>query len=105
MSKSNVQSLKLGNVSNATIRDITISNAKGFHLGLHSSHNVTVHNVSITSPWDSPNTDGIHVRGSFRINITNSTIGVGDDCVSISPGSLDVLVSGTRCGPGHGIRF
>lgn len=100
-----VQSLSLANVSNAIIKDISLSNAKGFHLRLHSARNVTVHNVSISSPWDSPNTDGIHIHSSSFVNITNSTIGVGDDCVSISTGSLDVLVSDTRCGPGHGFRY
>ncbi|KAJ4900764.1 Exopolygalacturonase [Raphanus sativus] len=100
-----ITSLSLANVSNAIIKDVSLSNAKGFHLRLHSSRNVTVHNVSFSSPWDSPNTDGIHVHSSSIVNITNSTIGVGDDCVSISTGSLDVLVSGTRCGPGHGFSI
>lgn len=102
---SNVQSLSLDNVSNSIIENISLSNAKGFHFRLHSASNVTVHNVSISSPWDSPNTDGIHVHNSSFIYITNSTIGAGDDCVSISTGSLDVLVSGTHCGPGHGFRY
>ncbi|CAH2038616.1 unnamed protein product, partial [Thlaspi arvense] len=53
----------------------------------------------------SSNTDVIHVHSSSNIRILNSTIGVGDDCVSISSGSIDVLVSGTRCGPGHGISI
>ncbi|KAF8105591.1 hypothetical protein N665_0157s0160 [Sinapis alba] len=100
-----ITSLILANVSNAIIKNISLSNSKGFHLGLHFSKNVTVYNVSISSPWDSPNTDGIHVHSSSFVNITNSTIGVGDDCVSISTGSLDVLVSGTRCGPGHGFSI
>ncbi|KAF3490482.1 hypothetical protein F2Q69_00056090 [Brassica cretica] len=46
-----------------------------------------------------------NITGSSFINITNSTIGAGDDCVSISTGSLDVLVSGTHCGPGHGFSI
>ncbi|KAG2261098.1 hypothetical protein Bca52824_068177 [Brassica carinata] len=77
-----VTSLILANVSNAIIKNISLSNSKGFHFRLQSSRNVTVYNVSISSPWD-----------------------IGDDCVSISTGSLDVLVSGTRCGPGHGFSI
>ncbi|KAG5394616.1 hypothetical protein IGI04_024579 [Brassica rapa subsp. trilocularis] len=100
-----ITSLSLDNVSNSIIENISLSNAKGFHFRLHSASNVTVHNVSISSPWDSPNTDGIHVHNSSFIYITNSTIGAGDDCVSISTGSLDVLVSGTHCGPGHGFSI
>ncbi|CAN8255606.1 unnamed protein product [Cochlearia groenlandica] len=100
-----ITSLKLRSVSNAIIKDISILNSKGFHLGLHSSRNVTIQNVTINSPWDSPNTDGIHVDDSSYVNIINSTIGAGDDCVSISPGNVDVFVFGTHCGPGHGFSI
>lgn len=98
-----VTSLKFSNVSKGTISNISLSNSKGFHIGFHGSDNINVHNVNITAPSDSPNTDGIHVSYSSNINITSSSIGVGDDCVSIGPGSVNISVSDTHCGPGHGI--
>ncbi|XP_021291843.1 exopolygalacturonase-like [Herrania umbratica] len=91
------------NVSCATISNITLSNSKGFHLGLHGSNNINIHNLNITAPGDSPNTDGIHVSHSSNIKISSSTIGVGDDCVSIGPGSSNVSIFNVHCGPGHGI--
>ncbi|KAK6278554.1 hypothetical protein POUND7_018821 [Theobroma cacao] len=91
------------NVSCATISNITLSNSKGFHLGLHGSNNINIHNLNITAPGDSPNTDGIHVSHSSNIKISSSTIGVGDDCVSIGPGSSNISISNVHCGPGHGI--
>ncbi|AQK91731.1 Pectin lyase-like superfamily protein [Zea mays] len=46
---------------------------------------------------------GVHVGGSSKISILNSTIGTGDDCVSIGPGCNGVLVDSITCGPGQGI--
>ncbi|KAF5737016.1 polygalacturonase-like [Tripterygium wilfordii] len=103
--KTLIPSLKFDNVSNGTIRNISLSNAKGFHLVIHKSSNVHVDNVIVTSPRDSPNTDGIHVSHSSNINISSSTIGVGDDCVSIIAGSVNVTVFDVTCGPGHGISI
>ncbi|XP_010547006.2 PREDICTED: exopolygalacturonase-like [Tarenaya hassleriana] len=100
-----ITSLKLSDVSNAVVRDITLSNGKAFHVTIHGSRNITIHNVHITSPWDSPNTDGIHISHSSFVDISNSSIGVGDDCVSVGPGSFNISVSHLHCGPGHGISI
>ncbi|KAL5849396.1 hypothetical protein ACOSQ4_007409 [Xanthoceras sorbifolium] len=96
-------SLRFSNVSNGNVSNISVSNSKGFHVGFHGCNNINIYNVTITAPGDSPNTDGIHVSHSTNIKITSSRIGVGDDCVSIGPGSINISVTGIHCGPGHGI--
>ncbi|RDX88502.1 Exopolygalacturonase, partial [Mucuna pruriens] len=48
---------------------------------------------SIEAPGTSPNTDGITVSVSNNITISSSTIGVGNDFVSIGPGSTNIYVS------------
>ncbi|XVF62542.1 hypothetical protein PTKIN_Ptkin09bG0016300 [Pterospermum kingtungense] len=98
-----ITSIDFINVSHANISSITLSNSKGFHLGLHGSNHIDIYNISITAPQDSPNTDGIHVSHSSNINIFSSIIGVGDDCVSMGPGSNNISISNVHCGPGHGI--
>ncbi|XP_058076952.1 exopolygalacturonase-like [Magnolia sinica] len=95
-------SLKLV-VIDSKIHDINLINAKGFHVSFLKSQNVHMYNMHITAPEDSPNTDGIHLSRSNSINITDSTIGVGDDCVSIGTGNDGIYVSNVFCGPGHGI--
>ena len=88
---------------NVTVRNIRISNSPQCHLKFDSSGGIKVRNVTISSPGDSPNTDGIHVGDSTNVTISGATIGTGDDCISIGPGSRTIRVHGVRCGPGHGI--
>ncbi|XP_064950489.1 polygalacturonase-like [Musa acuminata AAA Group] len=52
---------------------------------------------------DSPNTDGIHIADSTNIQVANSVIGTGDDCISIGPGCTNLTIFKVLCGPGHGI--
>ncbi|KAL8481900.1 hypothetical protein ACS0TY_028151 [Phlomoides rotata] len=98
-------SLKIFNVKNALIQGISLVNSKMFHLNIFESQNVKVENIRITAPGDSPNTDGIHVSRSNFVNIIDTFIGTGDDCVSLGDGSTNVNVSNVFCGPGHGISI
>ena len=91
-------------MKNAIIRGINLVNSKGFHMTITSCNNVTIHDLHITAPVTSPNTDGIHISRSDLISISNSVIGTGDDCVSVGEGSTNIAISGIKCGPGHGIR-
>ncbi|KAF9619343.1 hypothetical protein IFM89_006530 [Coptis chinensis] len=97
-------SLKITKVSGGTINNIALVNSKGFHMSLLLSSDILVRDMKITAPNKSPNTDGIHISQFTNINITSSTIGVSDDCISIGPGSNNIYISTVTCGPGHGIR-
>ncbi|XP_062178520.1 exopolygalacturonase-like [Phragmites australis] len=96
-------SLVLDFVNDATIEGITLLNAKFFHMNIFQCKGVTVKDVTVSAPGDSPNTDGIHMGDSSKITITGTTIGTGDDCISIGPGTSGVNITGVTCGPGHGI--
>ncbi|KAL0405107.1 UNVERIFIED_CONTAM: Exopolygalacturonase [Sesamum latifolium] len=97
--------MKINYVTNSAIHDINLVNSKMFHLLIHESENLNIYNVTISAPEDSPNTDGIHTGSSNGVNIFDSHIGTGDDCISMGDGSRNVNISGVWCGPGHGISI
>ncbi|KAI3778945.1 hypothetical protein L2E82_08335 [Cichorium intybus] len=57
--------------------------------------------------WDLPCNPhrGPGIENTKSVGIYNSTIGNGDDCISIGPGCLNVDIEGVTCGPSHGIRY
>ncbi|KAF7807094.1 polygalacturonase-like [Senna tora] len=93
----------IGFLNNSIVRDITSKDSKNFHVNVLGCNNVTFVNFSINAPATSPNTDGIHIGRSSEINIIDSFIGTGDDCISLGDGSRNINVLRVTCGPGHGI--
>lgn len=98
-----MQSLKFFKVNDSIVRDITSLNSMYFHYHIHGCSNITFTNLTITAPGNSPNTDGMHISTSDRITVTDSTIGTGDDCISIGHSTLNISIHRITCGPGHGI--
>ncbi|XVF81504.1 hypothetical protein PTKIN_Ptkin15bG0160500 [Pterospermum kingtungense] len=95
--------LRFNFVKNAMVQDITTKNSKQFNVNVLGCQNITFHHFTVTNPGDSVNTDGIHIGRSVGVNILDSTIQTGDDCVSLGDGSKNVNIQRIKCGPGHGI--
>jgi polygalacturonase len=51
--------------------------------------NVTIQNITIQNPPDSPNTDGINPESCRNVHISNCHVDVGDDCITIKSGVED----------------
>ncbi|PIN10324.1 Polygalacturonase [Handroanthus impetiginosus] len=90
---------------NVTVTGITIQNSPQCHLKFDNCIGVSVYNFSVSSPGDSPNTDGIHLQNSKDVLIRSSNLACGDDCVSIQTGCTNVYIHNVNCGPGHGISI
>ncbi|XP_010092712.2 exopolygalacturonase [Morus notabilis] len=90
-------------VSNARIHHLKSIDSKSTHFTIFGCENLNITKVQISAPSDSPNTDGIKIGTSRHVGISRATIGTGDDCVSVLPGSSDIRISEVVCGPGHGI--
>uniref|UniRef100_A0A0D9WK49 Pectate lyase superfamily protein domain-containing protein n=1 Tax=Leersia perrieri TaxID=77586 RepID=A0A0D9WK49_9ORYZ len=91
--------------SNVTVTGITIVNSSQCHLKFDSCQGVLVHDLTISSPENSPNTDGIHLQNSKEVSIHHTNLACGDDCVSIQTGCSDINIHNVNCGPGHGISI
>ncbi|KAG9145751.1 hypothetical protein Leryth_011189 [Lithospermum erythrorhizon] len=103
MSIFGMQSLMFSKAKKCVVDGVNFLNAKGVHLKVTGSEEVSISNVKVTAPDESPNTDGIVISNSNRITVTNCNIGTGDDCVAIGDTNVGVNVSQVTCGPGHGL--
>uniref|UniRef100_A0A0A0KSQ0 Polygalacturonase n=1 Tax=Cucumis sativus TaxID=3659 RepID=A0A0A0KSQ0_CUCSA len=95
--------LKFSFIKNSVVSGITSKDSKNFHIQVLGCNNFTLQNVNVNAPGTSINTDGIHLGRCVGINILNSNIGTGDDCISLGDGSKQVTITNVTCGPGHGI--
>jgi len=82
---------------------ITLTNSPMFHL-VPRGQDITVENLRIVAPSDSPNTDAMDPGGQ-RIVIRKCEIDTGDDNVALQSGSKDVLIEDLTCLHGHGISI
>ena len=105
---------------NVIINGVTLQNAPMWHQGLRFSHNITETGMTVNTPGDSPNTDGVDVVGSTNVTLTNLNLSDGDDDIAIKSGlpvnpnsqdqmgipqmaTSDVIVTNITAGNGHGI--
>ncbi|KAK9067295.1 hypothetical protein SSX86_014621 [Deinandra increscens subsp. villosa] len=91
--------------SDVTVTGITIQNSQQTHLKFDNCQSVQVFDITVSSPGDSPNTDGIHLQNSQDVTIHTTKLACGDDCVSIQTGCSGIKIENVDCGPGHGISI
>ncbi|XP_033133966.1 polygalacturonase [Brassica rapa] len=84
---------------------LTQFNSPKNHVSVYNCTNATLSNLHLIAPKDSPNSDGIDIALSNNVQIFNSSIQTGDDCVAINGGSHDINITHVTCGPGHGISI
>ena len=90
---------------NFTLYKVTLVNPAKFHVS-GIGNNLTVWGIKITTPPDSPNTDGVDPSSSKNITITNSYISDGDDMIAVKAGNghvSNVTISNNHMYSGHGI--
>ncbi|RZC86898.1 hypothetical protein C5167_030250 [Papaver somniferum] len=97
--------LSLDNVKNGFVNGIVSVDSQWSHMSINGCTNMRVRRVVLIAPAQSPNTDGIDIQSSTGVTIVDSSIGTGDDCIAIGPGTKKLLIQGVNCGPGHGISI
>ncbi len=97
-----------GSCSNVLIQNVTMQNPPTFHMMLKGNNvNLTIRGITINTPGDSPNTDGMDLA-SIHVLIQNCYISDGDDNIEIGGSggpAADVTVTNCAFGTGHGVSL
>ncbi|KAI3803454.1 hypothetical protein L1987_31606 [Smallanthus sonchifolius] len=91
--------------NNLVVKNIMIVNGQQMQIAFTTCDRVAVSHLSVFAPAGSPNTDGIHISESTNVEVKDTTVRTGDDCVSIVSNSSKIQVRRVVCGPGHGISI
>jgi len=107
--------IQLNHGKGIRLENITLTNSPQFHFVPSWCIDVTVDNVTILSPGNAPNTDGIDPTTCHHVRISNCYIDTGDDNVAIksgyddpaypNAGSSDIIVSDCTFLNGHGVSI
>jgi Endopolygalacturonase len=88
--------------NNAEISGVILKNAPNVHIAVGKKcSDVTINGITIDSPEDAPNTDGIDTWAP-NIVIKNSKIECGDDNIAMDAGTQNITVKNCYFGRGHG---
>jgi polygalacturonase len=102
--------IRLVDCERLRVRDIHIVNSQSFHLVPQNCIDVTIDGITIKSPANAHNTDGIDPSG-WNFLITNCTIDAGDDNIAIKPsharqpGNRNYTITNCRFLHGHGMSI
>jgi len=69
--------------------DVTVQNSPSWQIIPYYSDDVTMRNIKVLAPSDSPNTDAIDPFSSSNVVIDHVTADVGDDNVAIKSGKIN----------------
>jgi len=94
--------------TNVLIQAVTLQNPPTFHIMVHNSNfGLTIQNIIINTPGDSPNTDGIDLA-STNVLIQGCFISDGDDNIQLgssAAAAVDITITNCTFGAGHGLSL
>lgn len=97
------------NCRRVTIQEVRLINSPSWTVHPLLSEGVTIENITILNPADSPNTDGIDIESCRNVRISNCHIDVGDDCIAVKSGTEETTprvicenITITNCTMVHG---
>ncbi|MGD1018399.1 MAG: glycoside hydrolase family 28 protein [Verrucomicrobiia bacterium] len=103
--------VKISKCTRVYVHGITLCNSPMFHLVPQNCTDVTIQGITIQSPANAPNTDGIDPSG-WNFLITNCTIDGGDDNIAVkpgnnsrSPGNKNFVITNCTFRHGHGMSI
>ena len=94
----------LNHCRNVTIHGVTVANGPSWNIHPFFSENVALLDCFVTAPKDSPNTDAIDPESCDGVNIIGCKFSVGDDCIAIKAGKIDMALKYKTPADHHTIR-
>nr|ANJ43580.1 glycoside hydrolase family 28 [Aretaon asperrimus] len=76
--------IRINNGVDITLHQITLKNSPYFHVISYGTNGFTVWGITIDTPSNTANTDGIDPGGSQNVTIANCNINTGDDNIAIT---------------------
>lgn len=80
----------LNHTDGVTLHGITVKNGPSWHVHPFYSQDFMMLDCLVTAPKDSPNTDGIDPESCDGVDIIGCRFSVGDDCVAVKSGKIDM---------------
>lgn len=87
-----------------TLHGVTVSNGPSWHIHPFFSEDFSMLDCFVTAPKVSPNTDGIDPESCDGVRIIGCRFSVGDDCIAIKSGKLDMARKYQKPADHHVIR-
>nr|ANJ43584.1 glycoside hydrolase family 28 [Extatosoma tiaratum] len=100
--------IEIDNCRDITLYQITLKNSPNFHVVTSQTYGFTAWGVTINTPANARNTDGIDPAGSQNVTIAHCSISTGDDNVAIKAGNAQtshVSITDNHFGSGHGMSI
>ena len=94
----------LCNCKHITIHGITAMNSPSWNFHPFYCEHVSFYDVKVEAPKNSPNTDAIDPEACIGVNIIGCHLSVGDDCVAIKSGRIELSRQRLQCAEHHVIR-
>ena len=89
---------------NVTVHGVHICNSPSWQLHPFYSEKIGIYDIQISAPKNSPNTDAIDPESCDGVEIIGCRFSVGDDCIAIKSGKIDLGTKLNRSANAHVIR-
>ncbi|CAN1249984.1 Probable polygalacturonase At1g80170 [Linum perenne] len=100
-----LQALTFHRCKDLKVENLRVFDSQQMHVAFTNCVRVFASLLQVLAPAFSPNTDGIHISSSKGVQVMNTIVRTGDDCISIVGNSSRINIKNIVCGPGHGISI